>query len=158
MSLRKSFIQANYARLEFDAETANRLRDFCVELRIGIAKTKVSVTADDFKFHVTVIYSCVTHPSFQNGSFLIEPLLLKPKQFQLFGIDEPRLVLEFELDEPLMRLFKHYQREFGHQPDFDPYRPHVSFQGTKGSGVEAMLGLPIPNFPIRASRIVHEVR
>ncbi|MBY3432683.1 hypothetical protein HFN89_00650 [Rhizobium laguerreae] len=158
MSLRKRFTQANYSRLEFDAETAGKLGDFCVENRTGIAKSRARFTVEDFRFHFTVIYSYVTHPRFRNVSLEIEPLLLVPKQFQIFGFNEPRLVLEFELDEPLMDLFERYKHEFGHQPDYDPYRPHLTFEGTKGSSAKTMVGLPVPSFPIRACRVVHEVR
>jgi hypothetical protein len=160
MSLRKQFSQANYSRLEFEAATAERLYDYCMRNRLGIAKGEnaKSLTVEDFRFHVTLVYSSVTHPSFQDISFGIEPLHLLPKQFQIFGFNEPRLVLEFELDEALQTLFQHYKQTFGHQPDYDPYRPHLTFEGTKGASDSILHGLAMPNFPIRACRIVQEVR
>lgn len=160
MSARKRFSQANYSRLEFDAETEAHLFDYSVRNRLGIANRESGdePKVEDFRFHVTLVYSGVTHPSFHDGSFDIEPFRLLPKRFQIFGAAEPRLVLEFRLDERLQGLFQHYREAFGHQPDFEPFRPHVSIKGTKGADDSLALGLDMPDFPMRACRIVHEVR
>lgn len=160
MPLREQYPKANYSRLEFDDRTAGLLFDFCVENRLGIASADGAgnISAKDFKFHVTLIYSAVTHPSFLDTSFEIDPIQLIPKQFQCFGSDERQLVLEFDVDARLQSLFRHYEETFGHKSDFHPYRPHLTIKGTRGADDESFRGLTIPRFPMTACRIVHEVR
>lgn len=160
MSPRKRLSQANYSRLEFDGPTERNLLDYCLRNEIGLAQKGATKrpSATDFKFHATIVYSAVTHPDFLDESFDTEPLQLVPRQFQIFGADEPRLVLEFELDDALEALFRGYLETFGHQPDYRPYRPHLTFKGTKGLVEIVPTDLAMPDFPIVASRIVHEVR
>lgn len=160
MSSRKQYSQANYSRLEFDDATVERLIDFCLRNRIGIAVGEGGrgINAEDFKFHVTLVYSAVTHSSFRDTSIEIDPIRLLPKQFQIFGFSEPRLVLELELDDALRTLFEYYKETFGLRPDYDPYRPHLTFEGTKGARSESIRALTVPSFPLIACRIVQEVR
>lgn len=160
MPLRKHLPHADYARLEFEEETADRLFGYCMDHDLGLAGGghRDSLTVADFAFHVTLVYSSVSHPSFRDASFAVEPLRLLPKRFQIFGAEEPRVVLEFELDSALLALFESYVANFGHRPDFDPYRPHLTFRGSNGAGEADLDGLPLPDFPIVASRVVHEVR
>jgi 2'-5' RNA ligase len=150
----------DYARLEFDKETASNLFNFCLEHRLGVADVddQSKVSLDDFKFHVTVIYSRTTHPDFHEGDRDFKPHILQPDAFDLFGPDKDLLVLKIQCDTVLLELNEHYKATYGHVSDYTPYRPHLTIRGPISSVRDRIKEIPLPEFELRADRLIHKIK
>ena len=150
----------DYARLEFDDETTQNLYEFCLEHNLGLAdvKDRKRLKAADFKFHVTVIYSRVTSPAFQEGEQDFAAHILEPMSFDMFGPDEDVLVLKIEPDAVLTRLNTHYKTVYGHIPAFDPFRPHLTFRGSNSADKAKIKTLPVPLFQLRTDKLIHKIK
>jgi 2'-5' RNA ligase len=150
----------DFAKLEFDDATEGLMFEFCKTHRLGLADLddRSSLSPGDFKFHVTVMYSKVTNPMFPEGARDFVPHVLRPERFDMFGADNDILVLRLYRDDVLAALFDHYRETYGHVSEFMPYRPHVTIRGS-GAGVKDRLQqLPLPDFDLRALRLVHKVK
>lgn len=156
----KRTLMIDCARLEFDAETVYNLFDFCREHRLGIAAddNQSKITPDDFKFHVTVIYSRITNPFFQEGNQDFTPHILQPDEFDLFGPEEDLLVLKIRCDAMLLELNEHYKQTYGHVSDFTPYRPHLTIRGRIEGVRDRISEIPLPKFALRADRLIHKIK
>jgi 2'-5' RNA ligase len=156
----REYLMIDYARLEFDAETKGNLFDYCLENRVGLADVdnQSSLSPADFKFHLTVIYSSVTNPSFLEGEQDFKPHLLEAKAFDMFGPDEDVLVLKIKLDDVLTSLNEHYKATYGHIPVFDPFRPHITFRGSNSEDKTRVKKLPVPMFDLRADKLIHKIK
>jgi len=150
----------DYARLEFDKETASNLFDFCLEHNLGLAdiEDKSKLTAADFKFHLTVIYSRVPNPAFREGEQDFTAHVLEPMAFDMFGPDKDVLVLKIKPDSVLTSLNEHYKMVYGHVSDFDPYRPHITFRGNKAADKAKLKLLSLPSFQLRADKLIHKIK
>jgi hypothetical protein len=140
----------DFVKLGFDTETRDRLFEFCLKNRLGIANVddQSVLKPGDFKFHVTVMYSRVTNEAFQEGEFDISEVL-RPSEYALFGPDENLLVLRLHKDDYLRDLHDHYRETYGHVSDFDPYQPHVTIKG--GNSIPRSF----PPFNLRVDRLIH---
>lgn len=150
----------DYARLEFDQKTTGNLFDFCLEHRLGLADVddQSTLSPADFKFHLTVIYSKVPSPSFQEGEQDFTPHILEARTFDMFGPDEDVLVLKIKLDDVLANLNEHYKVVYGHVPAFDPFRPHITFRGSNAEDKARIRTLPVPRFELRADKLIHKIK
>lgn len=150
----------DFVKLEFDDRTTELLFDFCRIHRLGLANVddQSSLSAADFRFHVTVMYSKVTSPKFPEGEFDVDPLILQPDSFDMFGPNADILALKLHHDGALADLFDHYGNTYGHVSDFVPYRPHVSIRGSGVGMKDRILRLPLPDFDLRAHRLIHKVK
>lgn len=150
----------DYARLEFDKMTTKNLFEFCLEHRLGLAdvEDQSKLKAADFKFHLTIIYSRVTNPDFQEGDQDFAGHLLEPTTFDMFGPEEDVLVLKIKPDAVLTSLNAHYKDVYGHIPAFDPFRPHITFRGSNAEDKVKIEKLPVPSFQLRADKLIHKVK
>lgn len=150
----------DFAKLELDDRSTELLFDFCKVHRLGLADVddQSPLSAADFKFHVTVIYSKRTNPEFQEGEFEVDAISLKPESFALFGPNADILALKLHPDATLTGLFDHYRSTYGHVSDFMPYRPHVSIRGSNAGLKDRLKDIPLPDFDLRADRIVHKLK
>lgn len=150
----------DYARLEFDEETTRNLFDFCLEHSLGLAdvEDRSELTAADFKFHLTLIYSRVTSPLFQEGEQDFSAHILEPMAFDMFGPDEDVLVLKIKADTVLTSLNAHYKAVYGHVSAFDPFRPHITFRGSNAEDKARIKTFPVPRFELRADKLIHKIK
>lgn len=147
----------DYAKLTFDVGTERQLFDFCREHNLGHAAAYGE--PGDFKFHVTVMYSSVTSPLFQEGVVRgFSPLVLRPDCWDLFGSERNHLVLKLHLTTELSDLYSHYCETYGHVSDFTPYRPHVTISGGGASDERRLTKIPVPAFDLMADKLVHKVK
>ncbi|MCS4090177.1 hypothetical protein [Rhizobium sp. BK176] len=148
----------DFAKLEFDDLTSKRLFDFCVENRLGMAEAddRSSLTPKDFKFHVTVMYSRVTNPAFEEIQQSYGPHVLVPEAFELFGPNRNILALTLRDDPVLTEIFDHYGEKFGHVSEFTSYRPHVSIRGSSADVKDRIASLPLPDFELRVDRLIQK--
>jgi hypothetical protein len=148
----------DFSKLEFDDLTTERLFDFCMDHRLGLADVddRSSLTPRHFKFHVTIMHSKVTNSLFEEGEQKFGPHLLMPVAFDLFGPNNDILALKLRADAVLTDLFGHYGNKYGHVSEFMPFQPHVSIRGGN-AGVKDRIGLlPMPAFDLRAERLVQK--
>lgn len=150
----------DFAKLEFDDETQERLFAFCKAHRLGLADVddQSHLKPKDFKFHITVMYSKVTNPEFMEGETDFFSHVVQPVSYDMFGPDLDLLVLRLEADEALTNLFDHYVSRYGHVSDFIPYKPHVTIRGSSAGARERLAALPLPDFELRATRLTHKVK
>ncbi|TLX17074.1 hypothetical protein [Rhizobium sp. MHM7A] len=150
----------DYSRLEFDEQTTNNLFDFCLAHRLGLADIddQSKLRVDEFKFHMTIMYSKVMSPLFREGLQEFTPHILQPETFAMFGPNEDMLVLKLHCDDVLNELFMHYRSVYGHVSDFMPFRPHITMRGNSAGVRERIKTLPLPEFAIRADRLIHKVK
>lgn len=146
----------DFAKLEFDDTTEDRLFDFCRAHRLGLAEAYQS--PKDFKFHVTVMYSKVTNPDFPEGERDFEPQNLRAECFDMFGPDNDLLALRLHRSEALLSLFDHYLSTYGHVSEFKPYRPHITIRGCAPDVQKRIKGIPLPDFDLHAVRLIHKVK
>ena len=150
----------DFAKLEFDDETEESLLAFCKAHRLGLADVddQSLLKAKDFKFHVTVMYSKVTHPEFRDGETDFLAHVVQPVSYDMFGPDRDLLVLRLHADKVLTNLFDHYVSRYGHVSDFAPFNPHVTIRGSSASARDRLAALPLPDFELRATRLTHKVK
>jgi 2'-5' RNA ligase len=150
----------DFAKLELDEQTTELLFEFCRTHRLGLADVddQSSLSAADFKFHVTVMYSKVTSPMFPEGERDFSPHVLQPEGFDLFGPENDILVLKLQCDDVLAGLFDHYRVTYGHVSDFMPFRPHITVRGGDAGLKDRIAAIPLPDFDLRASRLIHKVK
>jgi hypothetical protein len=148
----------DFTKLEFDDLTTQRLFDFCMENRLGLAEAddQSSLTPQDFKFHVTVMYSHVTNFLFEEGQQEHGPHVLMPEAFELFGPNRDILALTLRTDAILTGLFDHYGEKYGHVTEFMPFRPHISIRGSSVRVRERIASLPLPEFELRVDRLIQK--
>lgn len=156
----KDFPVIDYARLEFDETTTNHLFQFSLDHNLGLAdvKDRSRLKVDDFKFHLTIIYSRVNSPYFLEGEQDFSGHILQPTTFDMFGPNEDVLVLKIKADAVLTSLNAHYKDVYGHVPAFDPFRPHITFRGSNSSNKAKIEKLPVPSFQLRADRLIHKIK
>jgi 2'-5' RNA ligase len=150
----------DYARLEFDEATTGNLFDFCLQHRLGLAdvEDRSKLKPADFKFHLTIIYSRVTNPDFNEGEQDFSAHILEPMTFDMFGPDEDVLVLKIKPDGVLVNLNEHYKAAYGHVPAFDPFRPHITFRGSNAADKPKIKALTVPTFQLRADKLIHKIK
>lgn len=146
----------DFAKLEFDDATEERLFEFCRTHHLGLADSYLS--PKDFKFHVTVMYSKVTNPDFPEGDRDFAPQDLRPECFDMFGPENTLLALRLQRSEALLSLFDHYLSTYGHVSEFMPYRPHVTIRGCSPDVAKRIRSIPLPGFDLRAVRLVHKCK
>ncbi len=156
----EDFPVIDYARLEFDEATTQNLFDFCLEHKLGLAdvEDQSKLKAADFKFHVTIIYSRATNPSFPEGDQVFTGHTLEATTFDMFGPDEDVLVLKIKPDAVLTSLNAHYKDVYGHVPAFDPFRPHITFRGSNAEDKAKIASLPVPSFQLYADKLIHKIK
>ncbi|NTF16823.1 hypothetical protein G6L37_00090 [Agrobacterium rubi] len=151
----------DFVKLEFDDETQGRLFEFCRIHKLGLADCgdPSRLTSKDFKFHVTIMYSAVTSQLFREGEFRLHvPCILTPVSYDMFGPENDKLVVLIDPRKDLSDLFEHYGSTFGHVSDFTPFRPHLTIRGTSAGAKDRMSTLPLPDFALRANRLIHKVK
>lgn len=150
----------DFVKLEFDEGTNERLLDYCKAHRLGHADRddQSALSAADFGFHVTVMYSKETNPAFPVGEFDVGPYRLRPEAFDMFGPDREILVLKLRRDKPLTELFDHYRNAYGHVSDFMPYLPHVSIHGSGAEVKDRLSRIPLPDFELCANKLIQKVK
>lgn len=143
-------------KIEFDETTNGLLYDYCRENRLGYLRdgARPYLSPEDFNFHVTVMYSRVKGEGFVEGSSQFGPHLLTPQGFDMFGPGNDLLVIKLRRDRVLEELFGHYVEKYGHVSEFLPYRPHITIKGSVAADQERIAELPLPEFDLRAARIV----
>lgn len=149
----------NYVRLEFDNRTNERLFEYCQNNRLGLldVEDQSSVSAVDFKFHITVIYSKVAHSKFLDGEYDIYPFALKPDVLQMFGPNHDILALKLKQEKLFSNLFEYYVNSYGHISDF-PCNPHVSIRGSNAGYKGRLRSIPLPDFNLVADKLIHKVK
>lgn len=150
----------DYVRLEFDATTKGNLFQFCLEQRLGLADVgdQSPLTTDHFKFHVTIMYSKVTNSAFEEGIRDFKPHILQPDAFDMFGPEKDHLVLRLHPDTVLTELHDYYRLTYGHVSDFSPFLPHLTIRGSDAKAKNRIDTLPLPNFELRAERLIHQIK
>lgn len=148
----------DFTKIEFDDPTKQQLFNFCLTHRLGLAdvEDQSGLTPQDFKFHVTVMYSRVTNPSFQEVERGHDPQLLVPEGFELFGPNRDILALTLRDDPILTGLFDHYSEKYGHVSEFMPFRPHISIRGGSVGVKDRIASLPLPDFELRVDRLIQK--
>jgi 2'-5' RNA ligase len=148
----------DYSKIEFDDLTQKRLFDFCLTHRLGLADIddQSSLAPADFKFHVTIMYSKVNNPMFEDGVRDVSPHVFSPEAFDLFGPNNDILVLKLSLDGVMKNLFNHYRDTYGHISEFMPFQPHISIRGGAIGVRDRIASLPMPDFELRAQRLVQK--
>lgn len=149
----------NYAKLTLDNRTTERLFDFCREHQLGLlgGDDQAQVSADDFGFHITVMYSQVAHPQFKDGVYDIYPMSLRVDMFSMFGPNHDILALKLKKEKLFINLHEYYLQTYGHVSDF-PANPHISIKGSKVEDKERVYRLPRPTFDIVANKLTHKVK
>ncbi|MCV9964089.1 hypothetical protein OIU34_19595 [Pararhizobium sp. BT-229] len=150
----------DFSKIEFDDLTTRRLFDFCVTHRLGLADVadQSPLSPADFKFHVTIMYSKVTNPMFEEGERDFTPHVLTPDAFDMFGPNNDILVLKLRLDDVLASLFDHYREAYGHVSEFMPFQPHISIRGSGIGAKDRIESIPMPDFELRARRLIQRIK
>jgi hypothetical protein len=150
----------DFVKLVLQEQTNESLLEFCKTHRLGLADTddQSSLSAADFKFHVTVMYSKVTNPAFREGECDFVHHVLQPEAFDMFGPNHDILALGLHADGVLTGLFDFYGEAYGHVSDFMPYRPHITIRGGNADMRSRIGSIPLPDFELRTHRIVHKVK
>lgn len=148
----------DFTKLEFNDLTTQRLFDFCLENRLGLADVddQSALTPQDFKFHVTIMYSHVTSSLFDECQRAYGPHVLVPEAFELFGPNRDILALTLREDSFLTDLFQHYGENYGHVSEFIPFRPHISIRGSSIDMKDRIASLQLPDFELRVDRLVQK--
>lgn len=149
----------NYVRLEFDNRTTERLFDYCRKHKLGLldAEDQSSVLPEDYKFHITVMYSKVAHPKFVDGEYDIYPFSLKPDALQMFGPNHDVLAIKLKHEKLFSNLFEYYGSTYGHVSDF-PCNPHVSIRGSNAEYKDRLRSIPLPDFYLIVNKLIHKVK
>ena len=149
----------DYTKLMFDVATTERLFAFCKRHRLGLADVpdQSGLSADEFGFHVTVMYSKVAHPSFKEGVIGFGPHVVVPIAFEMFGPAKDLLALTLRSDPILDGLLRHYRETYGHVSDF-AFSPHVTIPGEVSRLRGRSHELPLPDFELRLDRLVQRVK
>lgn len=149
----------NYVRLEFDNRTTERLFDYCRKNKLGLLDTEdaSSVLPEDCKFHITVMYSKLAHPKFEDGLYNIYPFALKPDALQMFGPNHDILAIKMKQDKLFSNLFDYYSKSYGHISDF-PCNPHVSIRGSNAGYKDRLKSIPLPDFNLVVDKLIHKVK
>jgi 2'-5' RNA ligase len=150
----------DFAKLQFDELTTDRLFEFCMSNRLGLASSeeRSNLKPANFKFHVTIMYSKVKSLGFKEGEMGFGPHVLIPEAFDMFGPENDILVLKLRRDNVLEALFDHYRDTYGHVSDFMPFQPHISIRGSSVGVRDRIASLPMPHFDLRADRLVQKVK
>jgi hypothetical protein len=115
-----------------------------------------SVLVDDFKFHITVMYSKVAHNKFMDGEYDIYPFTLKPESLQMFGPNNDILAIKLRQEKLFKNLFDYYCNSYGHISDF-PCNPHVSIRGSSEDYKDRIRSIPLPDFNLVVNKLIHKV-
>ena len=150
----------NYVRLEFDNRTTERLFDYCRINKLGLLDSEDEsspVSSEDYKFHITVMYSKVAHPKFVDGEYDVYPFSLKPDVLQMFGPNHDILAIKLKQEKLFSNLFEYYEDSYGHVSDF-PCNPHVSIRGSNAGYKDRLPNIPLPDFNLVVNRLIHKVK
>lgn len=113
--------------LHADAATQERLRDWAqmVGFDLGWNYDGWPIAKEDFLFHVTLLAS-KNDLDIPEGWRSVGPIALRPVGFEVLGVDRQIPTLRIEADETLSAMRQFFIDEYGAEPTFDEFKPHVS--------------------------------
>lgn len=152
--------KVDFTKIEFTAETKAELFNFCVANRLGLAgdSSGSGISAEDFNFHVTIMYSRVNSPDFAECAFEFGPHVVAPVGYDLFGPEGDLLVLKLDPEGILHDTHENYRQKYGHVSDFPDFKPHVTIRGMNLIPADRLHTLPLPAFELRVDRLVQKLK